>query len=158
MATLLEVFPHVCMFRPALNSVLFAASDAPLDPARTSAHALQAAPRDFARYGLRLAEDAASHWILDVGGARSFAEGAAINTDDRNQLAARSAGLGKKALGAWGLTPLVSRHDPLLATTTDLHQLYLVRRLVVTAQSARVTTGGEPVRFSRADDGSGLGE
>jgi hypothetical protein len=136
-ATLLEVFPHVCLFRPAPGAVLFAASDEPLDPAATAARALEAAPRDFARYGLRLAEDAASRWMLDVQSARRFAEGAHINTDDRNQLGARSAGLGKNAIRARGLTQLVSRHDPLLATTTNLNQLYLVRRLVATAQSAR---------------------
>ena len=97
-ATLLEVFPEVAVFRPVAGAVLFAASNAKIDPMMTSALALAASPSDYSRYGLRRMEDLIAGWSLDLEGAQRFSAGADINTDDRNQLATRSAGLGTKRL------------------------------------------------------------
>jgi len=135
-ATLLDVFPHLEVFKQS-GAVLFAASDAPLDPWASSARALAAAPNDFARFGLRVAEDVAASWALDLPGARRFAEGADINTDDRNQLATRSSSLGESALDGGSGARLLSRYDPLESTDADLDWTYLVQRLVAEKQGPR---------------------
>jgi hypothetical protein len=148
-ATLLEVFPHVSLFQPQAGAVLFAASEAPLDPLATAARALVRAPDDFARFGLRVVEDVAAGWALDARDAGRFAAGARINTDDHNQLATRSAGLDRKALRGAGGGRLLQRYDPLRSTDAALQRTYLVRRLVArneTARAVRLASGlGNPV-------------
>ena len=129
-ATLLEVFPYVTLFQPAQGAVLFAASNAPFDPLETSAQALRRAPEDFARFGLRVLEDFAAGWVLDSPDARRFAANARINTDDRNQLATRSAGLGQNSLAGPAGSRLLLRYQPLLSRDTGLQMPYLVRHLV----------------------------
>jgi spermidine synthase len=127
-ATLLDVFPHVALFRPASGAVLFAASDQPIDPIATAAVALEAAPSDYARAGLRVAEDVASAWQMDGDDARSFALGAPVITDDRNPFATHSARIGAHNLGR-GVDPLFAAFEPLADRLGDLDALYLVRRL-----------------------------
>jgi spermidine synthase len=136
-ATLLEVFPHVSLFQPQPGAVLFAASDAPLDPLAAAARALVRAPDDFARFGLRVVEDVAAGWVLDARDAGRFAAGAHINTDDHNQLATRSAGLGQEALHAVGGKRLLQRYEPLRSADAALQRTYLVRRLVARKEAPR---------------------
>jgi predicted membrane-bound spermidine synthase len=128
-ATLLEVFPEIAVFRPVAGSVLFAASNAEIDPMTTSALALAASPSDYSRHGLWRTEDLIAGWSLDLKGARHFSAGADINTDDRNQLATRSAGLGSAALRNRRLNQILSRFDPLPSRAAELKITYLVRRL-----------------------------
>ena len=90
LATLLDVFPHVRVYASDMASVVFLASDQPLDLETTAAAALAADPRAFAVAGIRTPEDVASGLMLDEEGARRFAAGAAISTDDRNYLRTRS--------------------------------------------------------------------
>ena len=111
-ATLLEVFTEVAVFRPVAGAVLFAASNAEFDPVMTSALALAASPSDYSRYRIWRSEDLIAGWSLDLKGARSFAEGADINTDDRNQLATRSARLGINALRTRRGALAGRRHPP----------------------------------------------
>ena len=114
-ATLLDVFPAVRVYQPMPGAVLFLASDADLPMEARAAQALAAAPADFARYGLRLPEDVAAACVLGDDGARRFAAGAPLNTDDHNLLAARSARLGARALFAKGLRRVLaglSRRSP----------------------------------------------
>jgi hypothetical protein len=134
---LLEVFPELAVFRPVAGSVLFAASNAKIDPMMTTALALAASPSDYSRYGLRRTEDLVAGWSLDLEGAQHFSAGADINTDDRNQLATRSAGLRGKSLRYGRLNQILSRFDPLPSRVDELKTTYLVRRLAVRNELAR---------------------
>ena len=136
-ATLLEVFPEVAVFRPVAGSVLFAASSVKIDPVMTAELALAASPSDYSRQSLPQVEDLIAGWSLDLEGARRFSAGADINTDDRNQLATRSAGLGDEALRARRLNQILSRLDPLPSRADELKTAYLVRRLVARKDVAR---------------------
>jgi spermidine synthase len=145
-ATLLDVFPHVTLFQPSQGAVLFAASDAPFDPLRDAARALARAPQDYARFGLRVLEDVAAGWVLDTADAQRFAAGARINTDDHNQLATRSAGLGANALAGAGGNRILLRHEPLQSVDAALQWPYLVRQLAgkrETARAVRLASGLE---------------
>jgi hypothetical protein len=148
-ATLLDVFPHVALFQPAQGAVLFAASNAPFDPLQAAARALRRAPEDFARFGLRVIEDVVASWVFDSSGARRFAAGARINTDDHNQLATRSAGLGRNALIGPGGSRLLLRYEPLRSTDATLQLPYLARQLVGIHRAARAvrlaSSPGDPV-------------
>jgi spermidine synthase len=136
-ATLLEVFPEVAVFRPVTGAVLFVASDAKIDPLTTPELALAASPLDYSRYGLRRIEDVLASWSLDLEGARRFAAGADINTDDHNQLATRSAGLGNKALRTRYANKILSSFDPLPSKAAELKVTYLVRRLAIRKETGR---------------------
>jgi spermidine synthase len=138
-ATLLEVFPHVCMFHPVGGGVLMAASHEPIDPDTTPTRALNSAPAHFERFGLRATEDVIASWALAPDDARRFAAGAEINTDDRNGLATRSAGLGRNALGSERGTRLLSNYDPLRSLDAEHDPIYLVRRLVANDKMRRAT-------------------
>jgi hypothetical protein len=136
-ATLLEVFPAIAVYRPMAGSVLFAASNAEFDPVMTPALVLAESPSDYLRYGLRQTEDFLAGWSLDLEGAKLFSAGADINTDDRNQLATRSAGLGSEALRAPHLNKILSQFDPLPSRAAELKTTYLVRRLAARNEMAR---------------------
>jgi hypothetical protein len=136
-ATFLKTFPEVAVFRPVVGAVLFAGSNAEFDPVMTAALALAASPSDYSRYGIRQAEDLIAGWSLDLEGARSFAEGADINTDDRNQLATRSAGLGDQALRTRRANQILSPLDPLLSIAAGSEINYLVRHLAGRGELAR---------------------
>jgi len=136
-ATLLEVFPHVCVFHPVGGAVLFAASHEPLEPGTAPTRALAAAPAHFARFGLRVTEDVVASWALAPEAARRFAAGAAVNTDDRNQLATRSAGLGARALGSERGSRLLANYDPLRSLDSEHDPIYLVRHLAANDKTRR---------------------
>jgi hypothetical protein len=136
-ATLLEVFPEIVVFRPIAGSVLFAASNAEIDPMVTPEIALAASPSDYSRYGLRRAEDLIAGWSLDLEGARRFSAGSDINTDDRNQLATRSAGLGDDALRVQLANKMFVPFDPLSSRAAEFKITYLVRRLAARSEYAR---------------------
>jgi spermidine synthase len=90
LATLLDVFPHARLYASDVGSVVFLASNQPLAIEQTVARALAASPGPFAFAGMRTPEDVAAGLILDEEGARRFAAGAEISTDDRNHLRTRS--------------------------------------------------------------------
>ncbi|HEY5657036.1 MAG TPA: fused MFS/spermidine synthase [Myxococcota bacterium] len=136
-ATLRDVFPHVSLFQPAQGAVLFAASDAPIDPVGAPARALARAPEDFGRFGLQVIEDVAATWAISAADAQRFAADARINTDDRNELATRSAGLGDTALRVSGGSRLLARYDPLRSADAPLDRGYLVRRLAARDETLR---------------------
>lgn len=136
-ATLLEVFPEVAVFRPISGSVLFAGSNAKIDPVMTSKIALSESRSDYTRYGLRHTEDLIAGWSLDLKGAKGFASGADINTDDHNQLATRSAGLGNDALRVQLANQLFAPFDPLPSRAAEFKTTYLVRRLAARTELAR---------------------
>ncbi|MEE8476442.1 MAG: fused MFS/spermidine synthase [Myxococcota bacterium] len=154
LATLLEVFPHVELFRPQVHGVLFVASGTPIDTLAGAARALQAAPADFARVGLHRLEDIASAWALDEAGVRALAAGAPPNTDDHNRLATRSGRLDKTGINAESARTLLDRHDPLLGAP-GLDRSALIRRLMsrgLTERAIDLAMAGEG-----ASEEAGLG-
>ena len=137
-ATLVDVFPHVAVFQPSAGAVLFAASDLPIDPIATAGIALAATPADFAGDGVRVAEDVAAAWLMDGDGARAFAQGAPIITDDRNPFATRSAGIGRQSLSQRAkLDRLFADSEPVAGRLGDLDALYLVRKLAASGAGRR---------------------
>jgi spermidine synthase len=141
-ATLLDAFPAVRVYQPSGAALLFVASDADMRLEQDAARALAASPGDFARYGVFTPEDVAAALVLDEAGARSFAEGGVINTDDRNLLAARAGRLaGGVALDAPSALRLLAEYDPLTPPPGEIDVDALVRRLVrrgAIARAARV--------------------
>jgi len=92
-ATLLGVFPEVRVYRPDPNTIVFLASDAPLE-LETNLVAtglpLRQAPLHYARFGINNAEDLVTALVLDTEGARRLAVGARLITDDDNRIATSS--------------------------------------------------------------------
>jgi spermidine synthase len=139
-ATLVAVFEHVEVYQPGAGAgLLFAASAEPLGFLEGGGRALRAAPEDFAPFGLQRVEDLAVARVLDDAGTRALAEGAALNTDDHNLLAARSSRLGEAALDRGGFRLLSKDRDPLLAGLAGLDRSALIRRLLGTASTQRAT-------------------
>jgi spermidine synthase len=136
-ATLLEVFPSVRLYQPMPQAVLFLASDGDLDVEAAAPRALLAAPAHFGRYSIRTLEDVAAALSVDEAGARRLAAGAPVNTDDHNRLAARSARLGDRSLGARAARNLFAPYDPLPRATFEVDRIHLVRRLLTLAGTTR---------------------
>jgi spermidine synthase len=130
-ATLLDVFPYVRVYRPVFRSgALFLASDQPLPVAATAARAIAASPVELARAGVQTPEDVEAELALDEDGARRFAAGGVVTTDDRNLLATRSPLVLANPLGSGGADRLLAAFDPLSAEPAELDRLYLIRRLI----------------------------
>jgi len=115
-ATLLSVFGEVRVYRPDPNTVVFLASDQPLNPELHLAQTgdpLRNAPLHYARFGINNAEDLLAALVLDAEGARRIAAGAPLITDDDNRIATSS--IYERRLGMTGETSgrLVAAMDPL---------------------------------------------
>jgi hypothetical protein len=92
-ATLLSVFHDVRVYRPDPNTIVFLASDQPLDlESRLAATGLplRSAPLHYARFGINNTEDLVAALVLDVEGARRLAAGAPLITDNDNRIATSS--------------------------------------------------------------------
>ena len=136
-ATLLDVFPNVRVYRPVYRSgVLFLSSDAPLPVEEAAVRAIAASPDTFADAGVQAPEDVAAAIALDEDGSRRFAAGATLTTDDRNLFQA-SASL---ATPLWmpGGDALLGPLDPLPRMAASLNRVYLARRLVADFDPQRV--------------------
>ncbi len=130
LATLLDAFPNVRVYRPFFRgTALFLASAAPLDVEAHAARALAAAPTELARAGVQTPEDVAAAWAVDEAGVRTLAAGAPLTTDDRNLLESRTIRVAAP-LGYRGADELFGPLDPLPAALPRLRPLYLVRRLL----------------------------
>ena len=115
-ATLLSVFREVRVYRPDPNTVVFLASDKPLDlelQLAQTGYPLRGAPLHYARFGINNAEDLVAALVLDADGARRIAAGAPLITDDDNRIATSS--VYEKGLGMNGDTSgrLLAAIDPL---------------------------------------------
>jgi spermidine synthase len=140
-ATLLDVFPHVRVYRPVVRTgVLFLASAEPLPVESAAGLAIAASPLELARAGVQTREDVTAALALDEEGARRFAQGAAITTDDVNLLGLRSPAILAQPLGSLGADRILAAHDPLPAVSRDLDRLYLVRRLIAEGWFQRAGT------------------
>lgn len=128
-ATLLDVFPNVRVYRPVYRSgVLFAASDAPLPVEETAARAIAASPDTFALASVQAPEDVAAAVALDEEGSRRFSAGATLTTDDRNLFQSSATILAP--LWSQGGDTLLGPLDPLPRLAASLNRVYLARRLV----------------------------
>ena len=112
-ATLLDVFPAVRVYHPIPSSLYFLASDTRLDVEAAAERGLALAPKVVSSRGVRLPEDVAAALVLDENGARRFAEGASLNTDDHNRLAARGANRRSGALDSRALVHWLMSRDEL---------------------------------------------
>lgn len=116
-ATLGAVFPHVRLYRPSSPTLLFLASDEPIEPERHPAGTravIAAAPDLYGRLGLDVVEDLVVALAMDDAGCRAFAAGAPLITDDDNRFAVASVFDAGRSLGATRLGELLASRDPLL--------------------------------------------
>ncbi len=139
-ATLLEVFTEVRVYRPDPNTMVFLASDAPLDlegqVARTGLP-LRDAPQHYARFGINNAEDLVAALALDTNGAREMAVGAALITDDDNRIATSSVFETSQGMTAETSGSTLGGKDPLQNPESEVFRNlagelsfpYLVRRV-----------------------------
>jgi spermidine synthase len=136
-ATLADVFPHVQVLRPGTGAaLLFAGSEQPFDlPARLPA-ARERDARTLEALGLLTPEDVAAQVVLDDAGARRFAAGAPVSSDDRNLLQMRSPRLLGQPAELSATLGALADFDPLRAAH-GLDGPRLVRRLLETQQPAR---------------------
>jgi spermidine synthase len=144
-ATIREVFPHVRVYRPFFPGVIFLASKAPFDFARSVPEALAADPDGYARLGIGCLEDLESVLVLDEEGAAAFSRDAAPITDDRNLLATRSPAT-VRATGPAGMKAIgeaLAPHDALLRDTPGLERDTMVHRLLTLGFLERAALGAE---------------
>jgi len=123
-ATLLSVFPEVRVYRPDPNTVVFLASDSPLDLELELARSglpLRDAPLHYARFGIDNVEDLVAALVLDAEGARRIATGARLITDDDNRIATSS--VFEQGRGMTGDTSgrLFAAQDPLQRTDSVVY-------------------------------------
>jgi spermidine synthase len=131
-ATLSAAFPHVRVYLPDPEALLFVASPAPLDLDATAARALAAAPDDFAAIGIYTRDDVAAVLRLDEAAVREVGQGSLINTDDANPLETRSSRISSSSRGLrrGRSQAFFAPYDPLARPDTDVDLSYAVRRLL----------------------------
>jgi spermidine synthase len=115
-ATLLSVFGEVRVYRPDPNTVVFLASDQPLNPelqVAETGYPLRSAPLHYARFGINNAEDLLAALVLDADGARRLAAGAPLITDDDNRIATSSIYEHRRGMTGETSGRLVGGMDPL---------------------------------------------
>jgi spermidine synthase len=136
LATLLDVFPHVRLYRPVPPGLLFVASAAPLDVEASVSRALAAAPDDLARVGVFDPEDVTATLALDEAGTRSLARGAPISTDEHNLLAIRSPRMPDGPLRARGADRVLEPFHPAGRLLGCCETLLLARRMATASNPA----------------------
>ncbi len=125
LATINAVYPHVRVYRPAPPTLLFLASDAPIEPERQLAAtraAFAAAPDHYGGLGLNVVEDLIVSLAMDDRGSRTFAAGAEIITDDANRFAAASPYDFGRNISAESVGDLLLPFDPLLQPDSFIYR------------------------------------
>jgi spermidine synthase len=135
-ATLQDVFPHVRVYRPSTGGFLFSASTAAFEPERLVDVAIRRNPQAAAELGIHGGEDVVAHMVLDEEGARAFARGAPVSTDDRNLLQMNSPGI-VRTPGRFDPAPVLASFDPLQRGSLQWKRSYLIRRTLATGLTAR---------------------
>lgn len=138
-ATLRDVYSHVRVYRPSPPTLLFLASDDPIEPERqiTATQAVfEQAPAHYQRIGLNAVEDLIVCLALDDEGSKAFAGDAAPITDDVNLFATASVYDFGRNLSSERLGELLMPYDPLLDAdsfiyreTVDIALDYVARRI-----------------------------
>jgi spermidine synthase len=82
--TFAEVFPHVLVFVTYYDAVLVGSNEPfEIDPARIAARLAEPSVRsELASIAMGTSEDLLAHFVMGTTGARRFAEGGVVNTDD----------------------------------------------------------------------------
>jgi tetratricopeptide (TPR) repeat protein len=146
-SSLASVFDNVRLYQPRAGTLLFLATDGPLDLERQLAETNLPLRNNLLHYsymGLNGAEDLVAALLLDETGLRAFSEGAPLATDDRNRMATDSRSL-SDGLDTNALLELVAPLDPLLDAEgwvhTELRERldfgYIAGRLLAERQAAR---------------------
>ena len=89
-ATLLDVFSHVRLYRPADHALVFLASTAPIEPEKLLAKDDRPLSAFYRRHGVHGVHDLAAMLTFNTEQLRAFCGDAALNTDDSNLLATHS--------------------------------------------------------------------
>ncbi len=124
-ATINAVYPHVRVYRPAPPTLLFLASDAPIEAERHIAAtraALAAAPKHYGRLGLNVVEDLVVALAMDDQGSRAFAGDADTITDDANRFAVASIYDFGRNISGEDIGYLLAPYDPLLRADSFIHR------------------------------------
>jgi len=149
-ATLLSVYRELRVYRPSSTTLLFMASDLPVDiehrpdAVRT---ALDLSPLHYARLGMNAPEDLITALAMETAGARQFSAGAPLITDDQNRIA--TANLYARGLGLTGdkVATLLAPYDVLTnpgsfvysGLAGNLAFEYIWRRAILWAGSSKET-------------------
>ena len=129
LVTLQDVFAHVRVYRPSPGGLLFTASPMPFEPERLARTTLDLVPAGASEVGVRSGADIVAHMLLDDEASRSFAQGAPINTDDRNLLQMNSPAI-VRTRSRFDPADVVGPYDPLAVPELEWDREYLVRRLI----------------------------
>jgi predicted membrane-bound spermidine synthase len=143
-ATLLDVFREVRVYRPDPGTLVFLASDAPLELEQQLAETgapLNWAPLHFARFGINNLEDLVTALAFDTRGARELAAGAQLITDDDNRLATSNVFETQRGMTGESVGRFLGGVDPLQREDSLVYQVlrerlsfpYIARRASVFA-------------------------
>ncbi len=146
-ATLLAEFPHVRLYHPASQVLMFLASEELLDvelQAARSGQPFTANIMHYSRMGMNGVEDLVAALTMDQEGIEAFAADAPISTDDNNLMATQSRSLAD-GLYLNDLNSLFRPYDPLIRRGSwiytrlvdDLNFGYIAQRLINMGQQAR---------------------
>jgi spermidine synthase len=115
-ATLLDVFGHLRIYRPDPNTLVFLASNRPLDietQLTRSGIPLWYSPKHYARFAIHAPEDVVAALVADQEGVEALARGAELITDDRNRMATAGAYDRGTGLTAESTSRVLAQYDPL---------------------------------------------
>jgi spermidine synthase len=116
-ATMLDVFPHVRIYRPDPDTLVFLASAQALDVERAlvqrQGRPISQYPSHYARFGIHTHEDLLAALVADRDGAVALARGAPLVTDDHNRLATANAYDRGKVLSPSVASRVLTQYDPL---------------------------------------------
>jgi tetratricopeptide (TPR) repeat protein len=125
LTTLLDVFPHLEVYRPLPAVLIFAGSEAPLDTIGNSARTLAQHRDEWRDLSIRCPEDVAAALVLTTAEARALAGDAAPNRDDHNRLASGA----HIADGAQRAIQALVAEDPIARLASGLDLARLSQRL-----------------------------
>ena len=136
-ATLLEVFPHLEVYRPAPGgALLFVASRTPLDVEASAPRAFELAPDLWPAIGVATPEEIWLARMLDSEGSRALAAGSELTTDRRNLLQVRSPAA-LRAAEPTTAHALLADHDVLRRRMALPEAVSIVRQLLEARQAER---------------------
>ncbi len=149
-ATAVEVFPHVELYRPGPGAFLLLASPASLEIEQTAARTIADSPHLWSRLGVLCREDILAARVLDSSGSRRFATQGQVSTDVFNLFRNRSPKILGHALQPITADRMLGPYEPLLEVSADIDPLYLVRRLM------RQGAAGRASRLAEAQQDPGM--
>jgi spermidine synthase len=138
-ATMLSVFGDVRVYRPDPNTIVFLASDQPLNleaQLAATGQPLRSAPLHYARFGINNTEDLVCALMLDSAGARRIAANAPLITDDDNRMATSSVYDQRRGMTGESSGRILAGYDPSQRPDSEIYTSlrpylsfqYLVRR------------------------------